>query len=86
MNVFGERQNPEKYIPMVIKKVRDNEICNCACRQGKTNSRHYIHAEDVAEALLFFLIIIFQISKPDETSAKCQKFNIVGKDEIDNLN
>ena len=26
MNVFGERQNPEKYIPMVIKKVRDNEL------------------------------------------------------------
>ena len=23
MNVFGERQNPEKFIPMVIKKVRD---------------------------------------------------------------
>ena len=26
MNVFGERQNPEKFIPMVIKKVRDNEL------------------------------------------------------------
>ena len=25
MNVFGERQNSEKYIPMVIKKVRDGE-------------------------------------------------------------
>ena len=23
--------------------------------------------------------------EPDETGAKCQKFNIVGKDEIDNL-
>ena len=23
--------------------------------------------------------------KPDATGAKCQKFNIVGKDEIDNL-
>ena len=23
--------------------------------------------------------------KPDDTGAKCQKFNIVGKDEIDNL-
>ena len=23
--------------------------------------------------------------KPDNTGAKCQKFNIVGKDEIDNL-
>jgi cAMP phosphodiesterase len=29
MNVFGERQNPEKYIPMVIKKVRDNEKLLC---------------------------------------------------------
>ena len=25
MNVFGERQHPEKFIPMVIRKVRDNE-------------------------------------------------------------
>ena len=26
MNVFGERQSPEKFIPMVIKRVRDNEM------------------------------------------------------------
>ena len=26
MNVFGERQNPEKYIPMVIKKVRMEKL------------------------------------------------------------
>ena len=26
MNVFGERQHPEKYIPMTIKNVRDGEI------------------------------------------------------------
>ena len=25
MNVFGERQHPEKYIPMCIKKIRDGE-------------------------------------------------------------
>ena len=25
MNVFGERQNVETYIPMVIKKVRDKK-------------------------------------------------------------
>ena len=87
MNVFGERQNPEKYIPMVIKKVRDNDVVTVHANAEKTaaGSRHYIHAEDVADALLF--LYNYDISKisADSTGAKCQKFNIVGKDEIDNL-
>jgi len=87
MNVFGERQNPEKYIPMVIKKVRDNGIVTVHANSEKTaaGSRHYIHAEDVADALLF--LYNYDISKisSDSTGAKCQKFNIVGRDEIDNL-
>ena len=87
MNVFGERQNAEKYIPMVIKKVRDNGIVTVHANSEKTiaGSRHYIHAEDVSDALLF--LFNYDISKiqPDSTGAKCQKFNIVGKDEIDNL-
>ncbi|MDB3883277.1 GDP-mannose 4,6-dehydratase [Candidatus Marinimicrobia bacterium] len=87
MNVFGERQNPEKYIPMVIKKVRDNDIVSIHSDQSKkiAGSRHYIHASDVAEALLFLLEYNISSLNPDETGAKCQKFNIVGKDEIDNL-
>ena len=87
MNVFGERQNPEKYIPMVIKKVRDNETVTVHADTNKTvaGSRHYIHAEDVAEALLFLYQYNISDMKPDKTGAKCQKFNIVGKDEIDNL-
>ena len=87
MNVFGERQNPEKYIPMVIKKVRDNELVTVHANSEKTQagSRHYIHAEDVADALLFLFKYNFSLFKADNTGAKCQKFNIVGKDEIDNL-
>ena len=87
MNVFGERQHPEKYIPMVIKKVRDSELVTVHCDKNKTiaGSRHYIHAEDVSEALLFLLNYNISQLKPDSTGAKCQKFNIVGKDEIDNL-
>tara|TARA_Y100001958_G_C21239391_1_gene566650 strand:+ start:682 stop:1707 length:1026 start_codon:yes stop_codon:yes gene_type:complete len=87
MNVFGERQNPEKYIPMVIKRVRDNETVTVHANKEKSiaGSRHYIHAEDVAEALLFLYKYDISQIKPDETGAKCQKFNIVGKDEIDNL-
>tara|TARA_B110000003_G_C16236117_1_gene373193 strand:- start:87 stop:557 length:471 start_codon:yes stop_codon:yes gene_type:complete len=87
MNVFGERQNPEKYIPMVIKKVRDKEVVTVHANAEKTvaGSRHYIHADDVAEALLFLYKYDISSMKPDKTGAKCQKFNIVGKDEIDNL-
>ena len=87
MNVFGERQNPEKYIPMVIKKVRDGESVTVHANTEKTiaGSRHYIHAEDVADALLFLYKYDLKLLNADKTGAKCQKFNIVGKDEIDNL-
>ena len=87
MNVFGERQNPEKYIPMVIKKVRDGESVTVHANTEKTiaGSRHYIHAEDVADALLFLYKYDLRLLNADKTGAKCQKFNIVGKDEIDNL-
>ena len=87
MNVFGERQNAEKYIPMVIKRVRDGEIVTVHANKEKTiaGSRHYIHAKDVANALLFLLQYDISSLKPDETGAKCQKFNIVGKNEINNL-
>lgn len=87
MNVFGERQNPEKYIPMVIKKVRDNQTVSVHSNSKKTKagSRHYIHASDVADALMFLFNYDISSLKPDTTGAKCQKFNIVGKDEIDNL-
>ena len=87
MNVFGERQNPEKYIPMVIKKTRDGEVVTVHANSEKTiaGSRHYIHAEDVADALLFLYNYDISSMTADETGAKCQKFNIVGKDEIDNL-
>ncbi len=87
MNVFGERQNVEKYIPMVIKKVRDNETVTIHANKEKTiaGSRHYIHAGDVADALLFLYNYDISTIQSDKTGAKCQKFNIVGKDEIDNL-
>tara|TARA_B100000963_G_scaffold251115_1_gene219998 strand:+ start:1324 stop:2349 length:1026 start_codon:yes stop_codon:yes gene_type:complete len=87
MNVFGERQNAEKYIPMVIRKVRDNEkvTVHADKKMKVAGSRHYIHAQDVSEALIFLYNYDLDSLKPDNTGVKCQKFNIVGRDEIDNL-
>ena len=86
MNVFGERQHPEKFIPMCIKKIRDDEPITIHSDKTKTipGSRHYIHAEDVAEAIYFLLTNEIN-SEIDFGGAKCPKFNIVGSEEIDNL-
>ena len=87
MNVFGERQHPEKYIPMCIRKVADNDNVTVHSDETRTKagSRHYIHAADVAEAMLFLLNLDDTKLKRDYGDAKCPKFNLVGKEEIDNL-
>ena len=86
MNVFGERQHPEKFIPMCIKKIRDEETVTIHSDKTKKipGSRHYIHAEDVAEAI-HFLLTNKIVHKPDFGGSKCPKFNIVGSEELNNL-
>ncbi len=86
MNVFGERQHPEKFIPMCIKKIRDGESVTIHSDKSKKipGSRHYIHAEDVAEAIYFILTNKLD-DEIDFGGAKCPKFNIVGSEELDNL-
>jgi dTDP-glucose 4,6-dehydratase len=86
MNVFGQRQHPEKYIPMCIKKIRDAETITIHSDPSKSipGSRHYIHAEDVSDALLF-LLNRPEITYADNTGAKCPKFNVVGAEELNNL-
>jgi dTDP-glucose 4,6-dehydratase len=85
MNVFGQRQHPEKYIPICIKRARDGEKITIHSDSTKTipGSRHYIHAEDVADAVLFLLNGEFKLEK-EWGGAKCPKFNIVGAEEINN--
>ena len=86
MNVFGERQHPEKFIPMCIKKIRDGQTVTIHSDKTKKipGSRHYIHAEDVSEALLFILNNKIK-NEVDWGGAKCPKFNIVGSEELTNL-
>ena len=86
MNVFGERQHPEKFIPMCIKRARDGEKVTIHSDSTKTvpGSRHYIHAEDVASAILFLLNYEGEFERT-WGNAKCPKFNIVGAEELNNL-
>jgi dTDP-glucose 4,6-dehydratase len=87
MNVFGERQHPEKFIPMTIQRVRDTEKVYIHANKEKTKagSRHYIHAQDVADGLMFILGLKNYKHQGDFGNAKCPKFNLVGPEEINNL-
>jgi dTDP-glucose 4,6-dehydratase len=86
MNVFGQRQHPEKFIPMCIRNISKGEVVTVHSDSTKTvpGSRHYIHAEDVASAILF-LLNKTNITQNVWGGARCPKFNIVGSEEINNL-
>ena len=87
MNVFGQRQHPEKFIPMTIRNVRDGKTVTIHSDATKTipGSRHYIHAEDVADATLFLLENNRTLDMSNNTGIKCPKFNICGATELNNL-
>lgn len=76
MNAFGERQHMEKFIPNTIKKVLNGEKVIIHSDKYKVpGSRFYIHARNIAAALLFLL----------ENGQVGEKYNIVGEKEVDNL-
>jgi dTDP-glucose 4,6-dehydratase len=77
MNVFGERQHVEKFIPMTIKKVlNDEQVLIHSHKDKKTaGTRFYIHARNVAAAILFLL----------EKGTIGEKYHVVGEQEVSNL-
>lgn len=88
MNVFGERQLPEKFIGVAMRKIlADSEVLIHSDTETGTKSglRHWVHAADVADATLFVMNLPhkkFALADPFFT---CPKFNIAGQREISNL-
>lgn len=75
MNVFGERQHVEKFIPKVIQHLLHNKEIGIHVDQDKhAGSRHYIHARNISDAVLFLL----------HQGTIGETYNISGH-EIDNL-
>jgi dTDP-glucose 4,6-dehydratase len=56
MNIIGERQHPEKFIPKTIKAILNNKkVLLHGKGREDLSSRCWIHARNVANALLFLL-------------------------------
>jgi len=77
MNAFGERQHVEKFIPLCIKKLLNNEKIYIHSYPDKKTSgtRFYIHARNIAEAVLFLI----------KNGTIGEKYNISGEREVSNL-
>lgn len=77
MNVFGERQHVEKFIPQTIKKILLGQTITIHADKMKKNpgSRFYIHAKNVCASLLFLM----------KKGKIGEKYNIVGEKEVNNL-
>lgn len=83
MNIYGERQDPEKFIPLVINKVLKGEKIYIHANKDKTQAgkRHYLHARNISAATVWAL----ENGKTLDGSAKQGRYNVVGEIELDNL-
>jgi len=85
MNLIGETQDPEKFVPMTIAKVlRGEEVPIHASPTGQIGSRFYLHARNLADAVLF-LLNRGQVASYDDGADRPDKWHIVGEREVDNL-
>jgi dTDP-glucose 4,6-dehydratase len=77
MNAFGERQHVEKFIPLCVKKLLNDELIHIHSYTDKIKSgtRFYIHSQNIASAV-YFLITNGTIG---------EKYNITGEKEVSNL-
>lgn len=84
MNVFGERQHSEKFIPKCIQKILAGETIQIHSDPTKTisGSRFWIHARNVASAIMF---LINERGRDESKFLLRDKFNIVGEQEVSNL-
>ena len=83
MNIIGELQDTEKFVPMVIKKVLNGEKVSIhGSLDGDIGSRFYLHARNQADGLLHVL------NQPVPMYGEAlmpEKYNISGEREVNNL-
>lgn len=82
MNIFGERQHPEKFIPMLIKNSLTGTKTLIHANKEKTQAgkRHYLHARNICAATLWAL----REGRVLDGTATQGRYNVVGEIELDN--
>lgn len=93
MNIIGEMMDTEKYLPMVIRSLRDREpVTVHTAPDGTPGSRFYLHARNLADAWLWLTRRYMDPSGPvpwpssyANGATRPDRFHIVGEREVDNI-
>lgn len=91
MNIIGERQDAEKFLPKIIKKVaRGEEMPIYGDSPSSIGSRVYLHAKNMADALVFLserkpLTYKEALDKGGSYDVRPDRYNICGDTELNNL-
>src|SRR5258707_15115592 len=83
MNYYAQRQDPEKFLPLLIKHISTGVTAPIHGRPGDIGSRHYIHARNIADALLFIFREMPPVKFP--VADRPDRYNIPGAEPISNL-
>ena len=89
MNIVGERQDTEKFIPMVISNLINNKPIPVHAKKTAekwiSGSRYYLHARNQADALRYIILNKQKLSlNYHSDSSPLEKFHVVGEKEVSN--
>jgi len=93
MNIIGERQDAEKFLPLVISRLlHGEEITVHSSKAGESGSRYYLHAANLADAWLH-LVNFYDwrgdgfgrhVPRYSTGADRPDRFNVVGEREVKN--
>ena len=91
MNIIGERQDPEKFLPKIIQKVSLGEVMPIyGDSLDDIGTRIYLHAKNMASALVFLMnktpsVYSDFIEEGNTWEAEPDRYNVCGNVELNNL-
>lgn len=90
MNIIGERQDVEKFVPLIIRTLSEGKRVPVHARKESTGnwscgSRFYLHARNQADALRFLILRLANgLVRYSNGLEKPERFNVRGEIEIFN--
>lgn len=85
MNLFGERQDAEKFVAMCIRRILAGDTVTIHGREGRIGSRFYLHARNHADALLYITRAMVHQPYVEDAVDRPDRYHVRGEREIDNL-
>ncbi len=85
MNIYGQYQDKEKFVPLVIDKIMRGETVYIHGYPDKkeAGTRFYLHARNIADAVTYIIENVEAKLYPEID--RPERFNVVGEVELDNL-